>query len=216
MPEPTWAEHPVRLRFAKERLIGIVRTNNAESAIWASEQLIEAGIRLIEIPFTVPNTPTVIESLAERFPDAIIGAGTVLERSDAVKAMAAGAQFLVSPVLIPAMVQFGIENNVFVLPGCMTPTEIWDAYQLGAPVIKFFPAQAAGGPEFLKAVLAPFPQVSIVPTGGILQEHVSAYLQAGALAVGVGNPLLPKEFLLRRDASELRAHASQFLQAALG
>ncbi|HEY9746414.1 MAG TPA: bifunctional 4-hydroxy-2-oxoglutarate aldolase/2-dehydro-3-deoxy-phosphogluconate aldolase, partial [Oculatellaceae cyanobacterium] len=161
MPEPTWAEHPVRLRFAKERLIGIVRTNNAESAIWASEQLIEAGIRLIEIPFTVPNTPTVIESLAERFPDAIIGAGTVLERSDAVKAMAAGAQFLVSPVLIPAMVQFGIENNVFVLPGCMTPTEIWDAYQLGAPVIKFFPAQAAGGPEFLKAVLAPFPQVSI-------------------------------------------------------
>jgi 2-dehydro-3-deoxyphosphogluconate aldolase/(4S)-4-hydroxy-2-oxoglutarate aldolase len=207
--------HPILDRFAKDRLIGIVRTDSSESAIWTATQLIETGIHIIEIPFTVPNAIEVMETLVERFPHAVIGAGTVLDASEAVKALGAGAQFLVSPVLIPAMVQFGQEHNVCVMPGCMTPTEMFDAYNLGAQAIKFFPAQPAGGPEFIKAVKAPLPQIPIVPTGGISKEHVAAYIHAGALAVGVGSPLIPKHLIQTKNVDGLKAHAQGFLHALI-
>jgi 2-dehydro-3-deoxyphosphogluconate aldolase/(4S)-4-hydroxy-2-oxoglutarate aldolase len=201
-------------RFAQERLIGIVRTDSDESALWTASQLLEAGVRLIEIPFTVPNAVSVIDRLSEEHPDAVIGAGTVLEAAEAVKALGAGAQFLVSPVLIPSMVQFGQEHQVLVLPGCMTPTEMFDASNLGAQAVKFFPAQSSGGADFVKAVKAPFPSLQIVPTGGISKEHVADYLKAGALAVGVGGPLIPKPLIRNRDTSGLQAHAREFLKEA--
>lgn len=196
------------------KLVGIVRTNDTESAIWVASQLIEAGVRAIEIPFTVPDAVRVMETLVEQYPTAIVGAGTVLEAAQAVKALGAGAQFLVSPVLIPALVQFGKENQIFVLPGCMTPTEMYDAFSLGAPAVKFFPAQPVGGAEFIKAVKAPLPAIPIVPTGGIQREHVAAYLKAGALAVGVGGPLMPATLIQARDSNALKAHAQGFLAEA--
>jgi 2-dehydro-3-deoxyphosphogluconate aldolase/(4S)-4-hydroxy-2-oxoglutarate aldolase len=205
--------HPVLARFTQEKLIGIVRTDSTDSAIWTASHLIEAGIHVIEIPFTVPDATQVMETLAERFPDAVIGAGTVLDASEAVKALASGAQFLVSPVLIPAMIKFGLEHNVCVLPGCMTPTEMFDATNLGAQAVKFFPAQACGGAEFIKAIKAPLPHIPIIPTGGITREHVAEYLHAGALAVGVGSPLIPSSLIQARNADGLKAHAHGFLQA---
>lgn len=209
------SRHPVLEQFAQFKLIGIVRTDDAESAIWTASQLIEVGIRLIEIPYTVPNASQVIETLCDEFPDAVIGAGTVLEAKTAVQALASGAQFLVSPVMIAPLIQLGQEQNICVLPGCMTPTEMWEAYNLGATAIKFFPAHAAGGPEFIKAVKAPLPEIPLVPTGGISKEHIPHYLKAGALAVGVGAPLIPKNLIQNRDAEGLNAHAKAFLQTIL-
>jgi 2-dehydro-3-deoxyphosphogluconate aldolase/(4S)-4-hydroxy-2-oxoglutarate aldolase len=197
--------------FKEEKLIGIVRTDTTESAIWTASQLLEAGIRIIEIPFTVPDTPQVIETLCERFPEAVIGAGTILEAKDALLALGAGARFLVSPVLVEPLIQFSVEQNILALPGCFTPSEIYKAWTLGAPAVKFFPAQCAGGSEFLKALKGPLPQIPIVPTGGISLEHVAGYLKAGAIAVGVGAPLIPKTFIQNRDVEGLRSLAQSFL-----
>lgn len=196
--------------MGRERLIGIVRTDAAESCEWASRCLIEAGIRLIEIPFTVPDATGVIERLCERFPDAVIGAGTVLEAREALNALGAGAKFLVSPILNEPMIQFGLEQEIPVLPGCATPTEIYRAWTLGAPAVKFFPAQPSGGADFIRALKGPLPQIPVVPTGGIEKAHVGDYLKAGALAVGVGNPLIPKWILQSRNEAELKKLAGVF------
>lgn len=201
--------------LGREKLIGIVRLDSAESAIWAASQLLEAGFKLIEIPFTVPDTPNVIETLSQRFPDAAIGAGTVLEAKNALYALGAGAQFLVSPILNEPMIQFGQEQGILTLPGCATPTEMYRAWTLGAPAVKFFPAGPAGGPAFLKAVRDPMPFLSIVPTSGITVEQVPEYLAAGALAVGAGGPLLPKDLVASRDAAALQKRAHAYLQARM-
>jgi 2-dehydro-3-deoxyphosphogluconate aldolase/(4S)-4-hydroxy-2-oxoglutarate aldolase len=202
--------------FSREKLIGIVRTDSADSALWAASQLLETGFRLIEIPFTVPETPQIIETLCERFPEAIIGAGTVLEAKQAVQALGAGAQFLVAPVLNEPLIQFGLEQDILVLPGCATPTEIYRAHTLGAPAVKFFPAGSLGGPAFLKAIRDPLPAIPIVPTGGVTLEQVPEYLSAGALAVGVGGPLLPKDIIARRDAETLQQRAKAYLLSTQG
>lgn len=196
-----------------EKLIGIVRTSTAESCLWASRILIEAGITILEIPFTVPDAAQVIETLCDEYPNAILGAGTVLEARDAVKALAAGAQFLVSPVIVEPLIQFGEEQDILVLPGSATPTEIYKAWTLGAPAIKFFPAESFGGAGFISSIKAPLPHIPIVPTGGIHLEQVPGYLKAGALAVGVGAPLIPKPLVESRNETEIKALAQAFLAA---
>ena len=195
------------------KLIGIVRTDTEESALWASRVLIEAGVNWIEIPFTVPNAARVMDQLSDCYPQAVIGAGTVLDAKEAITALGAGAQFLVSPILNEGMVQFGKEHDILVMPGCMTPTEMYNAWTLGAPVVKFFPAQAMNGAEFVSAVQGPLPQIPIVATGGIHLEHVPGYIKSGVLAVGVGGPLIPKQQVALRDESFIRALALRYLEA---
>jgi len=195
------------------RLIGIVRTDSEDSAFWASRILIESGIHWIEIPFTVPNAPNVMERLSEQYPQAIIGAGTVLEAKEAVQALGAGAQYLVSPILNEPLIQFGAEQGILVLPGATTPTEIHKAWTLGAQAIKFFPAQAVGGAEFVSAVRGPLPHIPLVATGGIELEHVPGYLKAGTLAVGVGGPLIPRQAVANRDEDRIRILAMSYLDA---
>ncbi|WP_373532068.1 bifunctional 4-hydroxy-2-oxoglutarate aldolase/2-dehydro-3-deoxy-phosphogluconate aldolase [Vampirovibrio sp.] len=200
--------------LGQEKLIGIVRTDSAESAIWTSGLLIDCGFRAIEIPFTVPEAVDVIEALTETYPDALIGAGTVMDLDTCYLALSAGAEFVVSPALVEALIPFGQTEDILVLPGCMTPTEIWRATELGALAVKFFPAQCAGGADFISAIKGPMPQVSIVPTGGIQLAHVSGYLKSGALAVGVGGPLIPKHLVTKRDEAALRELAMSYLSQA--
>jgi 2-dehydro-3-deoxyphosphogluconate aldolase/(4S)-4-hydroxy-2-oxoglutarate aldolase len=200
-------------RLGEAKLIGIVRTDTEESAFWASRVLIEAGLRWIEIPFTVPNALHVMEQLSDRYPHAVIGAGTVLEGKEAIRALGAGAQFLVSPVLNAEMIQFGKEHDVMVMPGCMTPTEIYTAWTLGAPAIKFFPAQSVGGAAFISAVRGPLPHIPLVATGGIGLAHVAGYIEAGALAVGVGGPLMPPQDVAARNETHIRGLAARYLEA---
>ncbi len=200
-------------KLAEKKIVGIVRTDSADSVIWTSNLLIEAGFNLIEIPFTVPDAVDVIETLSEQHPHAIIGAGTVLDLDTCYQALSAGAEFIVSPALIKAAIQFGIDEDILVLPGCMTPTEMHTAMSLGAAGVKFFPAQCAGGADFISAIKGPFPHIPIIPTGGIQLEHVPGYLKAGAVAVGIGAPLIPKPLVARRDEAALKALAFSYLEA---
>jgi len=197
-----------------DKLIGIVRTDTSESALWASRVLIEAGINWIEIPFTVPQATQVMEQLVEQYPQANIGAGTVLEAKEALQALGAGCKFLVAPVVNEPLIQLGLEQDLLVLPGAMTPTEIYKAWSLGASAVKFFPAQATGGVDFISAFRGPFPKIPLVATGGIELEHVPGYLMAGALAVGVGGRLVSKQMVLRRDEQEMRLLAKCYVEAA--
>ena len=198
-------------KLGQERLIAIVRTKTAEDALWAASLTLACGFHVVEIPWTVPETARVIAQLHEAYPNAMIGAGTVLTLEQARESISVGASFLVSPALDEALIRFGVAHNVLILPGTMTPTEIHQAMLWGAAAVKFFPAESAGGPGFVQAVKGPFPDANIIATGGIRLEHVAGYLKAGCLAVGVGGPMLPNALIQKRDEASLRENIQAYL-----
>jgi len=172
-------------RLQAERLVAIVRAPEADDAVRVGRTLLDAGIRLIEVTLTTRDAFTAIDTLRNFAPDdALVGAGTVLTTIQSRNAVAAGAQFLVTPVLTEAV----IGAEVPVLAGAYTATEAYIAMAAGATAVKLFPA-SAGGPAYLKALRDPFPTMPLVPVGGVTIDLVPAYLIAGAVAVGVGGPL---------------------------
>jgi 2-dehydro-3-deoxyphosphogluconate aldolase / (4S)-4-hydroxy-2-oxoglutarate aldolase len=199
--------------IAAEKLFAIVRTASAESCLWASAQVLEAGFKGIEVPLTVPDAPEVIHALRQRFPQALVGAGTVLTVEDAQRVAAAGAQFIVSPTWEEPLIEFGKEQSILAIPGAMTPTEIFHAHRRGALAIKVFPAESIGGAEFIKSLKGPFPNIPVIATGGIQLEHVAGYLKAGVVAAGVGGPLIPSALIESKADTELKALAQAYLSA---
>ena len=172
-------------RLQAERLVAIVRAPEADDAVRVGRTLLDAGIRLIEVTLTTRDAFTAIDTLRNFAPDdALVGAGTVLTTIQSRNAVAAGAQFLVTPGLTEAV----IGAEVPVLAGAYTATEAYSAMATGATAVKLFPA-SAGGPAYLKALRDPFPTMPLVPVGGVTLDLVPAYLIAGAVAVGVGGPL---------------------------
>lgn len=173
----------------RTRIVPIVRTTSAE---WAEELagiLVGAGLEIIEITFTVPNAPAVIERLRERFPAVLVGAGTVTEAAAAEQAIGAGAQFLLSPALSSGMVEAARRRGILAIPGAYTPTEVLSALEGGAALIKLFPADVRG-PAYLRALRAPFPRARFLPTGGVRPDNVAEWFAAGAAAVGIGSALV--------------------------
>ena len=172
-------------RLQAERLVAIVRAPEADDAVRVGRTLLDAGIRLIEVTLTTRDAFTAIDTLRNFAPDdALVGAGTVLTTIQSRNAVAAGAQFLVTPGLTEAV----IGAEVPVLAGAYTATEAYIAMADGATAVKLFPA-SAGGPAYLKALRDPFPTMPLVPVGGVTLDLVPAYLIAGAVAVGLGGPL---------------------------
>ena len=172
-------------RLQAERLVAIVRAPEADDAVRVGRTLLDAGIRLIEVTLTTRDAFTPIDTLRNFAPDdALVGAGTVLTTIQSRNAVAAGAQFLVTPGLTEAV----IGAEVPVLAGAYTATEAYIAMAAGATAVKLFPA-SAGGPAYLKALRDPFPTMPLVPVGGVTLDLVPAYLIAGAVAVGLGGPL---------------------------
>jgi 2-dehydro-3-deoxyphosphogluconate aldolase / (4S)-4-hydroxy-2-oxoglutarate aldolase len=172
-------------RLQAERLVAIVRAPEADDAVRVGRTLLDAGIRLIEVTLTTRDAFTAIDTLRNFAPDdALVGAGTVLTTIQSRNAVAAGAQFLVTPGLTEAV----IGAEVPVLAGAYTATEAYIAMAAGATAVKLFPA-SAGGPAYLKALRDPFPTMPLVPVGGVTLDLVPAYLIAGAVAVGLGGPL---------------------------
>lgn len=198
-------------RFTQEKLMAVIRTDNTEDAIWGGRLLVEAGFQILDITYGTPNTETVIEKLASEFPSVIVGAGTVLKPSTALSALAAGAQFLASPILDLDMLQFGTDHQVLILPGVSTPTEMFNAMKSGAHMLKFFPAEPIGGAKYIKTVLAPLPNLPIIATGGIDERNMADYWRAGVTAVGVGTHLLPAEALKNRDQAFIMQRAKSYL-----
>jgi 2-dehydro-3-deoxyphosphogluconate aldolase / (4S)-4-hydroxy-2-oxoglutarate aldolase len=197
--------------IVRARVVPIIRTASREWAVQAAEVLAAAGLTVIEVTFTVPDAAQVIRGLRARFPHVLIGAGTVTHPQTAEEAVDAGAQFLLSPSLSPGMVEVAHRRGVLAVPGAFTPTEVVQALDLGAEMVKIFPAET-GGPRHIRAILAPLPHARLLPTGGVTPENIGEWFRAGAAAVGIGSALVgPGDRPV--DAAALRARTGTMIQA---
>ncbi|MEV6423558.1 bifunctional 4-hydroxy-2-oxoglutarate aldolase/2-dehydro-3-deoxy-phosphogluconate aldolase [Streptomyces sp. NPDC051662] len=171
-------------------VVAILRSGAADRFPPVADTLRQAGVRAVEFTLTTPGVLNALREYAQSPPDGLaLGAGTITTPREAEAAVAAGARYLITPATQPAVIAEARRLGVPVLPGALTPTEILTAWQAGASMVKLFPA-SVGGPEYVRAVRAPLPDVPLVPTGGIGLEEAPAYLRAGATALGMGSPLV--------------------------
>ena len=163
-------------KIQKTGIVPVVVLNDAKDAKPLAKALCEGGLPCAEVTFRTDAAEEAIRIMATEYPDMLIGAGTVLTTEQVDRAIAAGAQFIVSPGLNPKVVKYCIEKNILILPGAITPGEIEQAIELGLEVVKFFPAEAAGGLKIIQAMAAPYTQMKFMPTGGISENNVREYL----------------------------------------
>jgi len=201
----------VRARIEEIGIIPGVRVSKSEHALYAAEAVNRAGIPIAEITMTVPNAIGVISDLAKSLPDMIVGAGTVLDTETAHRCLDAGAKFLTSTGLVMEVVEFALKNDIVIFPGALTPTEVIAAWKAGTDFVKVFPCAPVGGTEYIRSLKIPFPQVQLIAAGGVNQQTVSAFIQDGAAAVGIGSELLPREALQDRKEQQIRELARRFL-----
>ncbi|HEX4423599.1 MAG TPA: bifunctional 4-hydroxy-2-oxoglutarate aldolase/2-dehydro-3-deoxy-phosphogluconate aldolase [Kofleriaceae bacterium] len=195
------------------RAVAILRAHDHELGRDALAAAVRGGFRALEVTLSTPGAIELIGDLA-RNDGLLIGAGTVLTVEQARAAVRAGARFLVSPVLDLDVIAEARRLGVAVLPGCATPTELWNAHRAGAPLQKLFPAPA-GGPSWLRAVLAPMPFLRVIPTNGVELDNASEWLAAGAFAVGCVRSLFPPDELAARAWDRIEARARALLGAVL-
>jgi 2-dehydro-3-deoxyphosphogluconate aldolase / (4S)-4-hydroxy-2-oxoglutarate aldolase len=199
-------------RLREIGIIPIVRAASADVAIPVAEALLQTGLPVVEITMTVPDAIDAIGGLAKRFGGTmLIGAGTVTDAETARRTMDAGAEFIVTPCLVPEVIEAANRAQVAVLPGALTPGEIFEAFRKGGDMVKIFPAQSVGGAAYVRALRGPFPGIPLVPTGGVTLENVAEMFKAGAAAIGVGSELISQDALARRDYAAIGALAKQFL-----
>ena len=192
-------------------IIAIMRTKSSDQLIAAAEAIREGGVRVIEVTMNTPGALDVIATASKRFgQDVLFGAGTVLDAETAQVAIKAGAEFIVAPTLNMDVIELCIRFNMPIMPGCFTPTEMLAAWQAGADFVKLFPAEV-GGPAMVKAILAPLPQLQIVPVGGVDLNSAAAFLRSGAAALGVGSSLINQKLLESGDFGELTRRAAAFI-----
>lgn len=195
-------------------IIPVIRAGSASAAMRVIEALIDAELPIAEVTMTVPDANDVISSAAKLFGGrVVIGAGTVTSTPQAEAAVRAGAEFIVSPGLVPEVVASARQVGVAVLPGALTPTELMHAMAMGADMVKIFPAQAVGGASYIRALRGPFPGALLVPTGGVALETVGDFIRVGAAAVGVGSELIARDALERGDYSAIGSLARKFVAA---
>lgn len=208
---------PVLDWIRSSKIVPVVRAGSPDEAMAAVECLLEGGIDVLEITMTVPGAVEVVREVAKRFPErALVGAGSVLSPEAARQCVEAGARFIVSPALDLATVEACKDMGVAVAPGALTPTEILAAWRAGVDIVKVFPADAMGGPSYIKSLKAPFPDIPLLPTGGVTLENAKAFLDAGAEAVGVGTDLADVKMLREGRRAEMVDRARAFLAAIAG
>jgi 2-dehydro-3-deoxyphosphogluconate aldolase/(4S)-4-hydroxy-2-oxoglutarate aldolase len=203
--------------FGEDRLVAVIRTPTPELARDAARAMSEAGVRLVEITLTIPDAFELISELANDDAFAargsIVGAGTVLNGTQAEDALLAGARFLVSPILVPEMIAVARARDAMSMPGTMTPTEMVRAAELGADFIKVYPVATIGGPDFIANVRRALTDLPLVATGNIELEEIPDYFRAGVVGFGVGGPLFRPDLLQRGDVASVVANAERFLAA---
>jgi len=195
-------------------IVPVVRAASAEDAMQAVEAIYEGGVRAAEITMTVPGAVGALEKLAGVFGGKILlGAGTVLDAETARICMLAGAEFLVCPSLRPATIEMAKRYSKAVFPGALTPTEVLAAWEAGADAVKVFPCGNVGGAKYIKALKGPFPQIEMIPTGGVNLDTVADFLKAGACAVGVGGELVDAKCMKEGRYDTITERARQFMAA---
>jgi 2-dehydro-3-deoxyphosphogluconate aldolase / (4S)-4-hydroxy-2-oxoglutarate aldolase len=192
-------------------VVAVIRMKEPDRVRAVVDALAAGGVRALEVTMTVPRALELIREIAPTLPDGfLLGAGTVVDAETATRVIDAGAQFVVSPVFRPAVIDAAHERDVPAMPGCMTPTEILAAWDAGADVVKVFPATGLG-PGFLKDVRGPLPQVKLMPTGGVTLENAGDWIRAGAVAVGVGTALLDASAIADGNYQVLTANARRII-----
>jgi len=200
-------------RMMSEGLIPVIRVTSAQEAMDVADAIKEGGVNFIEITMNVQGAIDVIKELSQRYKDEIImGAGTVLDPETGRAALLAGAQFIVSPTLNLDLVHLAHRYSALVIPGTMTPTEILTAWNAGADMVKVFPAAQLGGPEYIRAIRGPLPQILLVPTGGVTLQNAGAFIKAGATALGVGGELVDKKAIKEKKLNVITQNTRAFLK----
>ncbi len=202
----------VRARIEKTGIVPAVRVSDAELAMFAAETLNDAGIQIAEITMTVPGAVEVIARLKGKYPDFVAGAGTVLDVETAKRCLDAGACFLTGPGLIMEVVEFALKNDVVVIPGALTPSEIIAAWKAGADFVKVFPCAPVGGHKYIRALKVPLAQIPLIASGGVDQVTAPKFILAGATALGIGAELLPLEALELREETWIHELARRFTE----
>ena len=195
-------------------IVPVVRAASVEEANRAVEAICAGGIPIVEITMTVPNAISVIRELAQRYGgDVLIGAGTVTNAEQAESCVRAGAQFLVSPGLSTSVLSVARVNNRLAIPGALTPTELMNAQEHGARLVKIFPCGNVGGAKYLKSLKAPFPNAQLIPTGGVNAANAAEFMAAGAYALGVGADLIDAAALREGNLEKITSAARELVQA---
>jgi 2-dehydro-3-deoxyphosphogluconate aldolase/(4S)-4-hydroxy-2-oxoglutarate aldolase len=199
-------------RMCDKGIVAVVRAQSSEQLIDVAHALLDGGVDCIEITMTTPNALQVIadcrETLGEK---ALIGVGSVLNRKMADDAIGAGAQYVVSPVFVPEIIEAAHQAEMPCVPGAFTPTEILAATEAGADLVKVFPGGSVG-PKYFKAVLAPMPHLKLTPTGGVNLDTAADWIAAGAQTLGVGSALVTKSALASGNMDEIRDLAARYVK----
>lgn len=191
-------------KFQKIGIIPVVVLDDAKDAEALGKALMEGGLPAAEVTFRTEAAEESIRIMAEKFPDMLVGAGTVLTTEQVDRAVAAGAKFIVSPGLNPKVVKYCIEKNIPVTPGTQTPTEMEQAIELGLDIVKFFPAEPAGGLKMIKAVSAPYTMLKFMPTGGINAENVKEYLAYDKILACGGSWMVKKDMIKNGEFDKIK------------
>lgn len=199
-------------KIQKEKVIAIIRANSSEGLLDCARALAEGGLTSIELTMTTPNALRTLEKAAAAFPEFNFGLGTVTDPQTAHAGIQAGARFIVTPTVSPAVIKTCLDWDVPIFGGALTPTEILATWQCGADAVKIFPAETFG-PAYLQSIRGPFPKIALLPTGGINIQNAPQFLQAGALAVAAGSSLVDNKAYDAKDWKTITARAKQFCAA---
>jgi 2-dehydro-3-deoxyphosphogluconate aldolase/(4S)-4-hydroxy-2-oxoglutarate aldolase len=208
--EMSKAEKLARIRDTG--VIAIMRAQSSNQLVAAAEAIRTGGVNVIEVTMTTPGALDVIAQATDKYGQQVLfGAGSVLDTETARSAILAGAGFVVAPTLSLPVIALCNRYGVPVIPGCYTPTEMLTAWEAGADMVKLFPA-SIGGPDQVRAILAPLPQLQIVPVGGVELSNAADFVRAGAAALGVGSSLINQKLLDTGDMTELTRRAAAFVE----
>jgi len=203
-------------RIEEIGIVPVVRAATVEEATRAVEAICAGGIPVVEITMTVPNAVSVIREVAQQHGGKVlIGAGTVITADQAESCIRAGAEFLVSPGLSAPVLAVARVSEKLAIPGALTPTELMNAHDHGARLVKIFPCGNVGGAKYLKSLKAPFPNAQLIPTGGVNAANAADFIAAGAFALGVGADLVDAKALREGNLEKITAAAQELVQAVV-
>lgn len=200
-------------RIRAEKVMALIRADRPESLLDCARALSDGGLGTIELTMTTPGALGLVAQVSHSLPGTMIGLGTVLDGETARRGVEAGARFIVTPAVRPDVIAACLALGVPVLSGAFTPTEVASASDLGADVVKIFPAEFFG-PAYIKALKAVFPGIKLLPTGGVTAKTLGDFLKAGAFATAAGSALVDPAALKARDWAAITARAAEFAAAA--
>lgn len=201
----------VRDRIAEVGIIPAVRASSTDDALFAAEAVSRGGIPIVEITITLPDIHHSISTILQNLPNMIVGAGGITDFETARRCLDAGAMFLASDGFDPEIVSFIMEEGAVAIPGTLTPSEVMRAWKMGPDFVKVVPCAQVGGASYIRALKSMFPVVPLIAAGGVNQQTASNFILDGAIALGIGGELIPREAISRRQAGRIAELARRFI-----